>query len=230
MKKFNKRKKNWLEKIKQGEKYSLGKAIALLKEFSNLKFDPTVDLVFRLGIDPSKGEQVVKGSCLLPHGTGKTVKVLVFAKGEKEKEAREAGADFAGSQDLIEKIQGGWIEFDRVVATPDMMAEVSKIGKILGPKGLMPNPKMDTVTMDVSGAVKRIKKGQVEFRNDKTANIHTVVGKISFTAEKLKENILNVVEAVTKLKPATSKGIYLQKIYLSSTIGPGIEINLQDLN
>ena len=167
---------------------------------------------------------------MLPHGTGKTVKVLVFAKGEKEKEARESGADFAGNQELIDKIQEGWLDFDRVVATPDMMSEVSKIGKILGPKGLMPNPKMDTVTMDVAGAIKRIKKGQVEFRNDKAANIHTSVGKIDFSIENLKENILSMVESVTKLKPATSKGIYLQKLHLSSTMGPGIEINLQDLN
>ena len=230
MKKFSKRKKAWLEKIKEEQKYGLDDAIVLLKEFSKLKFNSTVDVIFLLGIDPSKGEQSVKGSCVLPHGTGKTVKVLVFAKGEKEKEARESGADFAGNQELIDKIQEGWLDFDRVVATPDMMSEVSKIGKILGPKGLMPNPKMDTVTMDVAGAIKRIKKGQVEFRNDKAANIHTSVGKIDFSIENLKENILSMVESVTKLKPATSKGIYLQKLHLSSTMGPGIEINLQDLN
>ena len=230
MKKFSKRKKGWLEKIKEEQKYGLNDAIVLLKEFSKLKFNSTVDIIFRLGIDTSKGDQAVKGSCVLPHGTGKTVKVLVFAKGEKEKEARESGADFAGNQELIDKIQEGWLDFDRVVATPDMMAEVSKIGKILGPKGLMPNPKMDTVTMDIAGAIKRIKKGQVEFRNDKAANIHTSVGKINFSIENLKENILSMVESVTKLKPATSKGIYLQKLHLSSTMGPGIEINLQDLN
>ena len=158
MKKFNRRKKDWLEKIKEGEKYNLDEAIALLKEFSNLKFDSSADLIFRLGIDASKGEQTVKGSCVLPHGTGKTVKVLVFAKGEKEKEANDSGADFAGNQDLVEKIKGGWMEFDRVVATPDMMIEVSKIGKILGPKGLMPNPKMNTVTMDVAVLLKESKK------------------------------------------------------------------------
>ena len=230
MKKFSKRKKAWLEKIKEEQKYGLDDAIVLLKEFSKLKFNSTVDVIFLLGIDPSKGEQSVKGSCVLPHGTGKTVKVLVFAKGEKEKEARESGADFAGNQELIDKIQEGWLDFDRVVATPDMMSEVSKIGKILGPKGLMPNPKMDTVTMDVAGAIKRIKKGQVEFRNDKAANIHTSVGKINFSTENLKENILSMVESVTKLKPATSKGIYLQKLHISSTMGPGIEIKLQDLN
>ena len=207
MKKFSKRKKAWLEKIKEEQKYGLDDAIVLLKEFSKLKFNSTVDVIFLLGIDPSKGEQSVKGSCVLPHGTGKTVKVLVFAKGEKEKEARESGADFAGNQELIDKIQEGWLDFDRVVATPDMMSEVSKIGKILGPKGLMPNPKMDTVTMDVAGAIKRIKKGQVEFRNDKAANIHTSVGKIDFSIENLKENILSMVESVTKLKPASSKSI-----------------------
>ena len=230
MKKFSKRKKAWLEKIKEEQKYGLDDAIVLLKEFSKLKFNSTVDVIFLLGIDPSKGEQSVKGSCVLPHGTGKTVKVLVFAKGEKEKEARESGADFAGNKELIDKIQEGWLDFDRVVATPDMMSEVSKIGKILGPKGLMPNPKMDTVTMDIAGAIKRIKKGQVEFRNDKAANIHTSVGKINFSTENLKENILSMVESVTKLKPATSKGIYLQKLHISSTMGPGIEIKLQDLN
>ena len=207
MKKFSKRKKAWLEKIKEEQKYGLDDAIVLLKEFSKLKFNSTVDVIFLLGIDPSKGEQSVKGSCVLPHGTGKTVKVLVFAKGEKEKEARESGADFAGNKELIDKIQEGWLDFDRVVATPDMMSEVSKIGKILGPKGLMPNPKMDTVTMDIAGAIKRIKKGQVEFRNDKAANIHTSVGKINFSTENLKENILSMVESVTKLKPATSKSI-----------------------
>ena len=214
MKKFSKRKKAWLEKIKEEQKYGLDDAIVLLKEFSKLKFNSTVDVIFLLGIDPSKGEQSVKGSCVLPHGTGKTVKVLVFAKGEKEKEARESGADFAGNKELIDKIQEGWLDFDRVVATPDMMSEVSKIGKILGPKGLMPNPKMDTVTMDIAGAIKRIKKGQVEFRNDKAANIHTSVGKINFSTENLKENILSMVESVTKLKPATSKGIYLQKLHI----------------
>ena len=207
MKKFSKRKKAWLEKIKEEQKYGLDDAIVLLKEFSKLKFNSTVDVIFLLGIDPSKGEQSVKGSCVLPHGTGKTVKVLVFAKGEKEKEARESGADFAGNKELIDKIQEGWLDFDRVVATPDMMSEVSKIGKILGPKGLMPNPKMDTVTMDIAGAIKRIKKGQVEFRNDKAANIHTSVGKINFSTENLKENILSMVESVTKLKPASSKSI-----------------------
>ena len=212
MKKFSKRKKAWLEKIKEEQKYGLDDAIVLLKEFSKLKFNSTVDVIFLLGIDPSKGEQSVKGSCVLPHGTGKTVKVLVFAKGEKEKEARESGADFAGNKELIDKIQEGWLDFDRVVATPDMMSEVSKIGKILGPKGLMPNPKMDTVTMDVAGAIKRIKKGQVEFRNDKAANIHTSVGKINFSIENLKENILSMVESVTKLKAS-----YLQRNLLAKT-------------
>ncbi len=224
MTKISKAKKAWLTKVEEGKKYSLQEAIAILKEFSKVKFDASIDLVFRLGVDPKKGEQMIKGHCSLPHGTGKVDRVLVFAKGAKEQEAKQAGADFFGSTELIDKIQGGWLEFDRVVATPDMMAEVSKIGKILGPKGLMPNPKMDTVTMDVGGAVKRIKKGQIEFRIDKSANLHVLVGKISFSNQQITDNIAAILETVRKLKPPTSKGIYLQKLYISSTMGPGIEL------
>jgi large subunit ribosomal protein L1 len=225
MAKISKNKKSWLEKI-EAKKYSLPKAIALLKEFSKTKFDASVELVFRLGVDPKKGEQMVKGKCVLPHGTGKTTRVLVFAKGEAEQKAKKAGADYVGASELIEKIQGGWMDFDRVVATPDMMIEVSKIGKILGPRGMMPNPKMDTVTMDTAGVVQRIKKGQIEFRVDKSANIHTAVGKVSFTNEQILENIETVIATVNRLKPPTSKGIYLQRLFLSSTMGPGIELQV----
>ena len=225
MAKISKRKKEWADKIKEG-KHLLPDAIALLKKYSTVKFNSSIELTFRLGIDPKKGDQVVKGNCVLPHGTGKISKVLVFAKGEAEHKARKAGADFVGNKDLIEKIQGGWLEFDKVIATPDMMAEVSKIGKILGPKGMMPNPKMDTVTMDTATAIQKIKKGQIEFRNNKSPNLHTVVGKINFNEKQILENIETVIEAVRKLKPATSKGIYLQKIYLSSTMGPSLELQV----
>ena len=222
---ISKRKKNWLEKIK-AEKYTLVQGISFLKEFSKTKFDSSVELIFCLGVDPKKGEQMVKGNCILPHGTGKVNRVIVFAKGQAEQNARQAGADYVGSDDLVKKIQEGWLEFDRVVATPDMMAEVSKIGKILGPRGLMPNPKMGTVTMDVAGAVKKIKKGQIEFRVDKTANLQMAVGKVSFSEKQILENIEAVIETVKKLKPPTSKGIYLQKLFLSSTMGPGIELQI----
>lgn len=230
MKKISKRKKGWLEKLKKGFKYDLDEAITLLKEFSKLKFDAGVDLAFCLGIDTKKSDQIVKGTCLLPNGTGKTVKVLAITKGEKEKEAKDAGADYVGNEEFINKIKEGWLDFDRVVATPDMMPEVGKIGKILGPRGLLPNPKMGTVTVDLAKIIKRIKKGMVEFKTDKSANLFLGIGKISFSEKKIKENVLNVVETITKLKPATSKGIYLKKIYLSSTMGPGIELNPQSLN
>lgn len=225
MTKISKKKKTWLEKIKP-EKHTLAQAVALLKEFSKTKFDASVELIFRLGIDPKKGEQMVKGNCVLPHGTGKVNRVLVFAKGEAEQKANKAGADFVGSDEFIKKVQEGWLDFERVVATPDMMAEVSKIGKILGPRGMMPNPKMGTVTMDVTGAIQKIKKGQIEFRVDKSANLHTLVGKVSFSEKQILENIEAVIETVKKLKPSTSKGIYLQRLFLSSTMGPGIELQV----
>ena len=230
MTKFSKKKKDWLEKIETGKKYLLDEAITLLKSLTPTKFDQSVDVVFCLGVDPKKNDQMVKGSCPLPHGTGKTIKILVFAKGEKEKEAKDAGADFVGNEELIKKIQAGWKDFDRVIATPDMMPEVSKLGKILGPRGLMPNPKMDTVTMDVATIIKRIKKGLVEFKTDKSGNLHLAVGKISFSEKNLNENILNVVEVITKMKPPTAKGIYLKNLYISSTVGPGIPINTQNLS
>ncbi|MBI5286404.1 MAG: 50S ribosomal protein L1, partial [Deltaproteobacteria bacterium] len=179
----------------------------------------------RLGVDPKHPEQMVRGTVVLPHGTGKKVRVLVFAKGEKEKEAREGGADYVGAEDLIEKISQGWLEFDRVIATPDMMGAVGKIGKILGPRGLMPNPKLGTVTFDVGKTVKEIKAGKVEFKVDKAGNVHIPMGKVSFGAERLMENLIALLEGVVKAKPPSSKGVYLKAITLSTTMGPGVKVD-----
>ncbi|KPJ58329.1 MAG: 50S ribosomal protein L1, partial [Deltaproteobacteria bacterium DG_8] len=192
---------------------------------SFVRFDETVDIAIRLGVNPRHADQMVRGAVLLPHGTGKQTKVLVFAKGEKEKEAINAGADFVGAEDLVEKISKGWLEFDKAIATPDMMGMVGKIGKILGPRGLMPNPKMGTVTFNISEAVADLKKGKIEFKVDKTGIVHAAVGKISFAVEKLKENITTLIDTIIKLKPPTSKGVYLRSIVLSSTMGPGMKIN-----
>jgi len=213
------------EKIDRNRYYELDEAINLLKELSFVRFDETVDIAIRLGVNPRHADQMVRGAVLLPHGTGKQTKVLVFAKGEKEKEAINAGADFVGAEDLVEKISKGWLEFDKSIATPDMMGMVGKIGKILGPRGLMPNPKLGTVTFNIAEAVDDLKKGKIEFKVDKTGIVHTVVGKISFAAEKIKENIITLVDVIIKLKPPTSKGIYLRNIVLSTTMGPGIKIN-----
>ncbi len=229
MSKLTKRKKLFKEKVDRDTLYSLGEAINLLKQVSNAKFDETVDVVLRLGVDPRKADQMVRGTCSLPNGLGKEVRVLVFAKGEKELEARNSGADYVGADDLIEKIQKeNWFEFDRVVATPDMMGMVGKIGRILGPRGLMPNPKLGTVTFDLASVVKNIKAGQVEFRVDKGGNLHAPVGKTSFAEEKLKENIETLIDAVKRLKPSSSKGVYMKNCALSSTMGPGIKVDLQN--
>ena len=193
------------------------------------KFDETVDLAVRLGVNPAHADQMVRGSVVLPNGLGKSVRVLVFAKGEKEKEALEAGADLIGNDEIIEKIKGGWLEFDRVIATPDMMGSVGKIGKILGPRGLMPNPKVGTVTFEVANAVKELKTGKVEFRVEKAGIIHSPVGKVSFGAEKLSENVSALLETIIKLKPASSKGIYIKSISLSSTMGAGVRIDPLDI-
>jgi len=193
------------------------------------KFDETVDTAIRLGVNPAHADQMVRGSVVLPNGLGKTVRVLVFAKGEKEKEAQDAGADFAGAEDLIEKIKGGWLEFDRVIATPDMMGSVGKLGKILGPRGLMPNPKVGTVTFDVGKAVQELKAGKVEFRVEKAGIVHSPVGKVSFGVDKLLENVQAVIEQIVKLKPASSKGTYLKSISLSTTMGPGVKVDPQDV-
>lgn len=224
-----KRSKNWRNvqsKVDKTKEYSLVEAIEALKSLSFAKFDETVDVAINLGIDPRKSDQNVRDTVVLPHGLGKTVRVLVFAQGDKAKEALDAGADFVGSEDLAEKITGGWLDFDAVIATPDMMKVVGKLGKILGTRGLMPNPKLGTVTMDVTTAVKENKAGKVEFRADKGGVLHVPVGKLSFAADKLKDNIDSFLEAVKKAKPATSKGTYLKKISVSSTMGPGLRIKL----
>jgi large subunit ribosomal protein L1 len=206
--------------------YPLKDAVELMKRVAFAQFDESVELAVRLGVDPKQSDQMVRGSVLLPHGTGKSVRVLVFAKGEKEKEAKAAGADYVGGEDLIEKINQGWMEFDRVVATPDLMGLVGKLGKLLGPRGLMPNPKAGTVTFDLTKAVQEIKQGRVEHKMDKTAIIHVVVGKRSFDANALAENVQTVMDSIVRAKPATSKGTYLKSVVLSSTMGPGIQVDI----
>ncbi len=217
------------QKVDKTKEYSLEDAVKLLKEVSFAKFDETVELIVNLGVDPKKSDQMVRGSVLLPHGTGKSVKVLVFAKGEKEKEAREAGADYVGAEDLVEKIQSGWLDFDKVVATPDVMGVVGKLGKILGPRGLMPNPKIGTVTFDVAKAVKELKAGKVEYMVDKAGIVHVPVGKVSFENNRIIENIRTVINSILKAKPSTSKGKYLKKVYVSSTMGPGIKLDVNGI-
>ena len=220
--------KKYLEaraKVDRNNRYDLDAGVTLLKDSARAKFDESVDLAIRLGVNPKHADQMVRGTVALPHGVGKMVKVLVFAKGEKEKEAQEAGADFVGAEDMVEKITGGWTDFDKAIATPDMMGTVGKLGKILGPRGLMPNPKVGTVTFDVSKAVKELKAGRVEFRVDKTGIIHTTVGKVSFTAEKLKDNVLALMDVIIRAKPASSKGTYLKSVAISTTMGPGIKLD-----
>jgi large subunit ribosomal protein L1 len=216
-------------KVDTNKRYTLKEAAEMVVSMPAPKFDETVDLAVRLGVNPAHADQMVRGSVVLPNGLGKAVRVLVFAKGEKEKEALEAGADFFGNDEIIEKIKGGWLEFDRVIATPDMMGSVGKIGKILGPRGLMPNPKVGTVTFEVANAVKELKTGKVEFRVEKAGIIHSPVGKVSFGAEKLSENVSALLETIIKLKPASSKGIYIKSISLSSTMGAGVRIDPQDI-
>lgn len=205
--------------------YESLEAIQLVKKAATAKFDETVEAAVRLGVDPRKQDQAVRGVVVLPHGTGKTQRVLVFAKGEKLKEAEAAGADYVGDADLINKIQQGWFEFDVCVATPDMMGEVGKLGRILGGKGLMPNPKAGTVTNDVAKAIQEIKAGKIEYRLDKAGQIHAPIGKASFDAEKLDENLKALIDALNRAKPASSKGIYLKNISISSTMGPGARVN-----
>ncbi|HEX7504828.1 MAG TPA: 50S ribosomal protein L1 [Syntrophales bacterium] len=217
------------KKVESGKRYPLRDAVELMVGTAQAKFDETVDAAIRLGVDPKHADQMVRGSVALPHGLGKNVTVLVFAKGEKEKEARDAGADYAGSDDLVEKIKGGWLEFDRVVATPDMMGTVGKLGKVLGPRGLMPNPKVGTVTFDVGKVVKELKAGKVEFRVEKAGIVHSPVGKASFGVDKLQDNVTALLETIIKLKPASSKGTYLKSISLSTTMGPGVKIDPLDI-
>jgi large subunit ribosomal protein L1 len=217
------------DKVEIGKEYSLEDALKRAKEATYTKFDETVDLAVNLGIDPRKSEQMVRGTVVLPHGIGKKVRVLVFAKGEKEKEALEAGADFVGAEDLVDKISKGWLDFDKSVATPDVMGVVGKLGKILGPRGLMPNPKLGTVTFDIARAVKEIKAGKVEYKAEKAGIVHVPIGKVSFDTEKLLENARTVINSIIKAKPATSKGKYLKKIAVSSTMGPGIAVDIASL-
>jgi large subunit ribosomal protein L1 len=206
--------------------YEPTEAIELVKKTARAKFDETVEVAFRLGLDVKKADQQIRGAVVLPHGTGKTQRVLVFAKGEKAKEAEAAGADFVGEEDMIAKINQGWFEFDVVVATPDMMASVGKLGRVLGPKGLMPNPKTGTVTFDVSRAIAEIKAGKIEYRTDKQGNIHAPIGKISFDNEKLLENLSTIVDTIQKAKPAAAKGTYMRNVTVSSTMGPGVKVKL----
>jgi large subunit ribosomal protein L1 len=206
--------------------YDPSEAIELVKKTAPAKFDETVDIAVRLGVDPRKQDQAVRGVVVLPHGTGKTKRVLVFAKGDKAKEAEAAGADFVGDQDMINKIQQGWFEFDVCVATPDMMSEVGKLGRILGGKGLMPNPKAGTVTFDVTKAVQEIKAGKIEYRLDKAGQIHAPLGKVSFDAEKLQENFRALIDSLVRAKPAAAKGVYLKNVAISSTMGPSVRVNL----
>ena len=213
------------EKIAADTQYEPAQAIALAKETSVSKFDGTVEVALRLGVDPRKADQMVRGTVNLPHGTGKTAKVLVFAAGDRAEAAREAGADFVGSDDLLEKVAGGFTDFDAAVATPDMMGKVGRLGKVLGPRGLMPNPKTGTVTMDVAKAVTDIKGGKIEFRVDKHSNLHFIIGKSSFSQQQLEENFKAAIDEVNRLKPSSSKGRYISKATLSTTNGPGVPVD-----
>jgi len=213
------------EKIDRDELYSPMEAVKLAKQTSTTKYDATVEAVFRLGVDPRKADQMVRGTVSLPNGTGKTAKVLVFAQGAKATEAEAAGADIVGGDDLIDKVSKGFTDFDAAVATPDMMGKVGKLGRVLGPRGLMPNPKTGTVTMDVAKAVQDIKGGRIEFRVDKHANLHFIIGKVSFTPEQLAQNYAAAMDEVMRLKPSTSKGRYLQKATIATTMGPGIPVD-----
>lgn len=222
-----KRGKKYQEALKQVDRekrYELSEALELLKKISFTKFDATVEIAFRLNIDPRKAEQNLRGAVSLPHGTGKTIKVLVIARGDKAKEALDAGADFAGDSEYLDKIKGGWFEFDTLIATPDMMGELGKLGRILGPKGLMPNPKTGTVTNDVEKVVKEFKAGKVEYRTDKVGNVQVPVGKVSFDTDKLVGNIKVVYAQMSRIRPQTIKGVYMENVAISSTMGPGIKV------
>jgi large subunit ribosomal protein L1 len=216
-------------KVDRNKRYKLDDAVKLLKETATKKFDETVDAAINLGVDPKHADQVVRGAVVLPHGMGKAVKVAVFAKGDKAREAQEAGADIVGAEDLAEKIQGGFMDFDKVIAAPDMMGVVGRLGKVLGPRGLMPNPKVGTVTMDVAKAVKEQKAGKVEFRVEKAGIVHVPFGKASFDPQKLKDNFSIIMELIFKAKPQTAKGVYVKNVTVSCTMGPGIKVDLSEL-
>jgi large subunit ribosomal protein L1 len=230
MAKRGKRLQESMKLIEPGKYYTPEEAIALVKKCATAKFNETVEVAMKLGVDPRHADQQVRGTVVLPHGTGRDVRVLVFAKGEKAQEARDAGADFVGDEDLAAKIQGGWTDFDVAIATPDMMGVVGKLGRILGPRGLMPNPKTGTVTFDVAKAVHDSKAGKVEFRVNKEAGMHVPIGKVSFTDEQLMENLKTLMDAIIKAKPAAARGTYLRKLSLSSTMGPGLRVNTQDIS
>ena len=215
------------EKIESRE-YPVNDAVSLVKENASAKFDETAELSIRLGIDPRKSDQMVRGTVFLPHGTGKKVRILVFATGDKETEAKNAGADYVGGEELIEKIEKGWLDFDLAIAVPELMAKVGKIGKILGPRGLMPNPKVGTVTNEVTKAISDARKGRVEFKVDKSGNLHIPIGKLSFSAEHIEENLLEVLREIIRLKPAGTKGAYIRSMSLSSTMGPSVAIETQE--
>ncbi|MFA9556462.1 50S ribosomal protein L1 [Evansella sp. AB-rgal1] len=218
-----------LKLVDREKVYEVSEAVELVKKTATAKFDETVEFAARLGVDPKKADQQIRGAVVLPNGTGKTQKVLVFAKGDKAKEAEAAGADFVGEEDLINKVSQGWFDFDVVVATPDMMAQVGKLGRTLGPKGLMPNPKTGTVTFDVTKAVNEIKAGKVEYRVDKSGNIHVPIGKVSFDEQKLVENFNTIVETLLKAKPAAAKGTYMRNVAIASTMGPGMKVNVSGI-
>jgi len=221
--------RNLLEKIDRTKTYDLENALNLLLETATAKFDETVDLALRLGVNPRHAEQQVRSTVVLPHGTGRSIRIVVLTKGEKATEAKEAGADYVGDDELIERIKGGWLEFDACVATPDMMRDVGKLGRILGPRGLMPNPKSGTVTFDIARVVGELKSGKIEFRVDRSGNVHVPVGKVSFGAEKLAENIKMIFDAVLKARPSAFKGQYIKSITISSTMGPGVKLDVTAL-
>lgn len=225
MQKASKRYSEAVKKVDKTKLYTSDEAIKLAKEIKSAKFDETVDLAFRLGVDPRHADQMIRGALALPAGTGKTVRVVAITSGSKVDEATAAGADFAGGEDIINKIAGGWLEFDRVIASPDMMSKLGKVARLLGPRGLMPNPKLGTVTTDIAGAVKEQKAGKVEYRTEKTGIVHVPIGKSSFTAEQLKANYNAIVSAIVKAKPASAKGTYIKSLTLSTTMGPGIKID-----
>ena len=224
-----KRYREALKKVDRAKLYALDEAVGMVKEFAKAKFDETVEISARLGVDPRHADQMVRGSVPLPHGLGKTERVVAFAKGEKVREAKEAGADFVGAEDLVEKIQGGWLDFERVVATPDVMGLVGRLGRVLGPRGLMPNPKSGTVSLDIGRVVREVKAGKVEYRTEKAGLVHAPVGKASFEAKALAENVSAVVDALMRAKPSSSKGVYFKGLTLSSTMGPGVKVDHQAL-
>jgi large subunit ribosomal protein L1 len=229
MAKQGKRFRQVAEKVEKGRRYAFQEAVGLALETASTKFDETLEVAVQLGVNPRHADQMVRGAVVLPNGLGKTVRVLVFAKGEKEQEATEAGADVVGAEELIQRIQGGWLEFDKAVATPDLMGQVGRIGKILGPRGLMPNVKVGTVTFDVGKAVQELKGGKVEFRVDRAGVVHAPMGKVSFGSDKLLLNLAAFMDQLVRLKPTTSKGAYLKGIHLSTTMGPGIAVDTTDV-